>query len=65
MIIEDHLLLLTCRDVIELKEAIKIKEGEAESYISEIEVTFFFVLLLIQDAGFLVVHFLAYVWRFC
>lgn len=43
MIIEDHLLLLTCRDVLELEEAIKIKEGEAESYISEIEVTFFLV----------------------
>lgn len=28
----------TCRDVLELEEAIKIKDGEAESYISEIEV---------------------------
>lgn len=33
------LILFTSRDVLELNEAISIKEGESDSYISEIEVT--------------------------
>jgi hypothetical protein len=30
------------RDVVELKEAIRIKEAEGDAYISDIEVSFFF-----------------------
>lgn len=33
------LILFTSRDVLELNEAISIKEAESNSYISEIEVT--------------------------
>lgn len=53
MIVEEYLILLTRRDVLELKEAIKSKEGEAESYISEIEVTFFVVTVPLKGAGYL------------
>ena len=36
---------LFCRDVLELKEAIRIKEAEGDAYISEIEVSSFLVFL--------------------
>lgn len=36
-----HLFDLFVRDVVELKEAIKIKEAEGDAYISDIEVIFF------------------------
>jgi len=33
------------RDVVELKEAIRIKEAEGDAYISDIEVNLFFSLI--------------------
>jgi hypothetical protein len=33
---------LFARDIVELKEAIRIKEAEGDAYISDIEVTIFF-----------------------
>lgn len=33
-----YIALISCRDVFELREALKIKGGESETYISEIEV---------------------------
>jgi hypothetical protein len=39
-------MILFARDVLELNEAIKIKEAEGDAYISEIEVSSFLVFLL-------------------
>lgn len=41
-----HLYYLFVRDVVELKEAIKIKEAEGDAYISDIEVNIFFLVLV-------------------
>lgn len=50
-------IILNCRDVLELTEAIKIKDGEAEAYISEIEVPHFvFVALCFLIFQFIPAH---------
>ena len=51
---------LFCRDVLELKEAIRIKEAEGDAYISEIEVSSFLVFL---SAVFLFVFVCECVWK--
>jgi hypothetical protein len=41
-----HLYDLFFRDVVELKEAIRIKEAEGDAYISDIEVNLLFFFLI-------------------
>lgn len=50
-------IILNCRDILELTEAIKIKDGEADAYISEIEVPYFVYFgLLIDFSLFIPAH---------